>query len=98
MAIAVACHVELVVESGVMSVVVTCQSMMEPCGIRYKKWSRVTAITVACQGVQACQPKLGWGVWWRGVGLRLRGARMLLTNFLPLGALGASTAGEGHLL
>ena len=98
MAIAVACHVEPVVERGVMSIVVTCQSMMEPCGIRYRKWSRVAAITVACQGVQACRSKLGWGVWWRGVALHLRGARMLLANFLLLGALGASTAGEGHLL
>ena len=59
MAIAVACHVEPVVESGVMSIVVTCQSMMEPRGIHYRKWSRVVAITVACQGVQACRPKLG---------------------------------------
>ena len=98
MAIAAACHVEPVVESGVMSVVVICQSMMEPRGIRYRKWSRVMAITVACQGVPACRPKLGWSVWWRGVALRLRGARMLLASFLPLGVLGASTAGEGHLL
>ena len=30
MAITAACHVEPVVESGVMSIVVTCQSMMEP--------------------------------------------------------------------
>ena len=58
MAITVACHVEPVVESGVMSVVVTCQSMMEPHGIHYRKWSRVVAITVACQGVQTCRPKL----------------------------------------
>ena len=62
MAIAVACHVESVVESGVISVVVTCQSMMEPRGIRYRKWSKVAVITVDCQGVQTCQPKLGWGV------------------------------------
>ena len=62
MAIAVACHVVFVVESGVMSVVVTCQSMMEPRGIRYRKWSRAAAITVACQGVQACRPKLDQGL------------------------------------
>ena len=86
MAITVACHVEPVVESGVMSIVVTCQSMMEPCGIRYRKWSRVATITMACQGVQACRPKLDLGVWWREVALRLRGARMLLASFLPLGA------------
>ena len=98
MAIATACHVEPVVKSGVMSVVVTCQSMMEPRGIRYRKWSRVAAITVACQGVQACRPKLDWGVWWRGLALHLRGARMLLASFLLLGASGASTTGEGHLL
>ena len=98
MAITVACHVEPVVESGVMSIVVTCQSMMEPRGIRYRKWSRVAAITVACQGVQARRSKLGWGVWWRGVALCLRGAQMLLASFLPLGALGAGTTGEGHLL
>ena len=98
MAIAVACHVESVVESGVMFVVVTCQSMMEPRGIRHRKWSRVVAITMACQGVQACRSKLDWGVWRRGVALRLRGARMLLASFLLSGALGASTAGEGHLL
>ena len=62
MAITVACHVEPVVESGVMSIVVTCQSMMELHGIRYRKWSRVAAITVAYQGLQACRPKLDWGV------------------------------------
>ena len=98
MAITVACHVEPVVESGVMSVVVTHQSMMEPHGIRYRKWSRVLAITVACRRVQACRPKLGWGVWWREVVLHLRGARMLLVSLLSLGALGAGVAGEGHLL
>ena len=32
------------------------------------------------------------------VALHLRGAQMLLASLLPLGALGASTAGEGHLL
>ena len=58
MAITVACHVEPIVESGVMSVVVTRQSMMEPRGIRYRKWSRVVAITGAWQGVQACQSGL----------------------------------------
>ena len=62
MAIAVACHVEPVVESGVMSIVMTCQSMMEPRGIHYRKWSRVVAITVACQGVQAHRPKLDRGL------------------------------------
>ena len=97
MAIAVACHGEPVVESGVMSVVVTRQSMMEPCGIRYRRWSRVVAITVAWQGVQACRPKLSWGVWWREVVLHLRGARTLLASLLPLGALGVKAAGEGHL-
>ena len=51
MTITVACHVEPVVESGVMSIVVTRQSMMEPHGIHYRKWSRVVAITVACQRV-----------------------------------------------
>ena len=98
MAITMACHMEPVVESGVMSIFVACQSMMEPRGIRYRKWSRVVAIIVACQGVQARQPKLGWGVCWRRVALHLRGARMLLASLLPLGALGAITAGEGHLL
>ena len=62
MAITVAYHMEPVVESGVMSVVVTCQSMMEPRGIRYRKWSRVAAITAAYQGVQACRSKLGQGL------------------------------------
>ena len=98
MAITIACHMEPVVESGVMSIFVACQSMMEPRGIRHRKWSRVAAITMAYQGVQAYRSKLGWGVWWRGVALCLRGARMLLASFLPLGALGASTASEGHLL
>ena len=98
MAITVACHVEPVVESRVMSVVVTRQSMMEPRGICYRRWSRVVAITVAWQGVQTCRSKLGWGVWWREVVLHLRGARMLLVSLLSLGALGAGVAGEGHLL
>ena len=73
MAIAVARHVEPVVESGVMFVIMTCQSLMELCGIHHRKWSRVAAITVACQGVEAYRSKLGWGVWWRGVATRVSG-------------------------
>ena len=98
MAITVACHVEPVVESGVISIVVTRQSMMEPRGIHHRKWSRVVAITVVWQGVQAYRSKLDWGVWWREVVLHLRGARTLLASLLPSGALGASVAVEGHLL
>ena len=44
-----ACHVELVAESGATSVVATCQRVEEPCGICRREWSRVVAITVACR-------------------------------------------------
>ena len=121
-AVTMAHHVESVAESGVASVVMTRQGVVEPCSIHRRrwsrivaiiaasqgvmepheiycrKWSRITTVTVASQGVQACRPKLDWGVWWREVVLRLRGAWMLLASLLPLGALGASAAGEGHLL
>ena len=40
-------HVELAAESGVMSIVVTCQRVVELRGIRRREWSRVVAITVA---------------------------------------------------
>ena len=38
-------------ESGVVSVVVTCQRVVELRGIRYREWSRVVAIIVTCQRV-----------------------------------------------
>ena len=48
MAITVACHAEPIARSGAVSVVVTCQRVVKPRGIRHRKWSRVVAITVAC--------------------------------------------------
>ena len=51
MATTMTCHVESVAGNGVASVVVTCQRVEEPRGIRRRKWSRVMAITVVCQGV-----------------------------------------------
>ena len=48
MIITVICHVESVAGSEVASIVVTCQRVEEPRGIRRRKWSRVVAITVAC--------------------------------------------------
>ena len=47
MAITVACHVEPVAGSGSVSVVATCQRVVEPHEIHRRKWSRVVAITVA---------------------------------------------------
>ena len=44
-------HVESVAESGMASVVVTCQGVVEPHRIRHREWSRIVAITVACQRV-----------------------------------------------
>ena len=41
-------HVELVAESGVVSVVVTCQRVVELRGIHCREWSRVAALIVAC--------------------------------------------------
>ena len=51
MAITVACHVELVVGSGAVSVVTTCQRMEESRGIHHRKWSRIVAIIAVCQGM-----------------------------------------------
>ena len=62
MAITVACHVEPVVESGVMSVVVTRQRVVEPREICCREWSRVVAIVVTCQRVRICRLELGWDV------------------------------------
>ena len=36
------------------------QGVMEPPGIRRRRWSRVMAVTGACQRVQTCRPKFGW--------------------------------------
>ena len=44
-------HVELAAESGVMSIVVTCQRVVELRGIHCREWSRVAALVVACQRV-----------------------------------------------
>ena len=44
-------HMELSAEGGVVSVVVTCQRVVEPHGICCREWSRVTALVVACQRV-----------------------------------------------
>ena len=44
-------HVELVAESGVVSVVVTCQRVVELRGICCREWSRVAVLVVACQKV-----------------------------------------------
>ena len=51
MAITVACHMEPVAGSGVVSVVVTCQRVVEPHRIHHRKWSRIMAIIVVCRGV-----------------------------------------------
>ena len=48
---AVQSHVELVAESGVVSIVVTCQRVVEPHEIHCREWRRVAAIVVACQRV-----------------------------------------------
>ena len=59
-----------------MAVTVACQGVMEPHGIHRRKWSRVVAVTMACQEAQAYQPKFGWssvsvetrtGIIYRGV-------------------------------
>ena len=55
-------HMEFVTESGVVSVVATCQRVVEPRGIRYREWSRVVAIVVTCQRVVEPRLKLGWDV------------------------------------
>ena len=44
-------HVELVTESGVVSVVGTCQREVELHGIRCNEWSRMAALVMACQRV-----------------------------------------------
>ena len=44
-------HVELVAESGVVSIVVTCQRVVELHGIRCREWSRMAVLVVACQRV-----------------------------------------------
>ena len=44
-------HVELVAESGVVSIVETCQRVVELHGIRCREWNRMAALVVACQRV-----------------------------------------------
>ena len=44
-------HVELVAESGVVSVVGTCQRVVELHGIHCREWSRRAALVVTCQRV-----------------------------------------------
>ena len=44
-------HEEFVMESGVVSVVVTCQRVVGPHGICYREWSGVVAIIATCQRV-----------------------------------------------
>ena len=51
MAITGTCRVESVAGSGAASVVVTCQRVEEPHGVRRRKWSRIVTIIVVCQGV-----------------------------------------------
>ena len=59
MAITVACHVEPITGSGAAFVVVTCQRVEKPHGIHRRKWSRVVAITMACQEVQSVKIRCG---------------------------------------
>ena len=42
---------ELVAESGVVSVVVTCERVVELHGICCREWSRVAVLVMACQRV-----------------------------------------------
>ena len=37
------------------------QGVMEPCGIRYRKWNRIMVVIVTCQGARICRLKLGSG-------------------------------------
>ena len=67
MAITVAYHVEPVTGNGAVSVIATCQRVVEPCRIRRRKWSRVMAVAAARQGVQACRSEFGWSLWRREV-------------------------------
>ena len=30
------------------------QGVMEPCGIRYRKWNRIIVVIVICQGTRIC--------------------------------------------
>ena len=53
-------HVELAVESEVVSIIVTCQRVVELHGIHCREWSRVAAPVVAYQRVQIHRLKLGW--------------------------------------
>ena len=53
-------HVELVAESGVVSVIVACQRVVELREICCSKWSKVVALVVACQRAWIRRLKLGW--------------------------------------
>ena len=79
MAITGACHVESAAGSGAASVVVTCQRMGESRGIRRRKWSRIVAVIVACQGAQIHRLKFGSGRSPAPVGVRAE-------SFLRLGS------------
>ena len=53
-------HVEFVMESGVVSIIATCQRVVELHGIRCREWGRRAALVVTCQRVWIHRLKLGW--------------------------------------
>ena len=55
-------HVEFVTERGVVSIVMTCQRVVEPHIIHYREWSSVVAIIMTCQRVRICRLELDWDV------------------------------------
>ena len=55
-------HMEFVMESGVVSVVVTRQRVVEPHRIHYREWSRAVAVVVTCRRVRICWLELDWDV------------------------------------
>ena len=61
-AVTMARLVESVAERGATSIVTTRQGVVEPRGIHRRRWSRVMAVTAACQRVQTCRPKFGWSL------------------------------------
>ena len=89
-------------ESGVVSVVATCQR--EVGHVESITESEVVSVVVTCQRVQTGWLKLDWDVWWSRIALclsNLREARMfsrLLMSPQLWGVLGADAAGGSHLL
>ena len=92
---------EFVTESGVVSVVVTCQRVVWPCGVCYRGWSDVRCRDLPESSGRMAEARLGHLVEWNS-SLSQYSERSSdvfeVADGLLLGALGVDTADRSHLL